>query len=44
MELFGESLLLKDFPKRIDIRGLGMSDPDPLPDTLEVCFDYINTG
>jgi len=44
MELFGRSLLLKDFPKRKDIRGLGMSDPDPLPDTLEVCFDYINTG
>lgn len=44
MELFGRSLLLKDFPKRKDIRGLGMSDPDPLPDTLEARFDYINTA
>jgi SAM-dependent methyltransferase len=44
MELFGKSLLLKNFPKRKDIRGLGMSDPDPIPDVLETRFDYINTG
>ena len=42
-ELFGESLVLNDFPKRKAIHGIGMSDPIPISDVLERRFAYQNT-
>lgn len=42
-ELFGESLLLEDFPVRPDIRGLGMTDWDGYGNTLAEKFSYQNT-
>ncbi|HZL56697.1 MAG TPA: methyltransferase domain-containing protein [Bryobacteraceae bacterium] len=41
--LFGESLILKDFPRRKQLRGLGMSDPLPIAEILAKKFDYRNT-
>jgi SAM-dependent methyltransferase len=42
-ELFGESLLLEDFPVRPDIRGLGMTDWEGYANTLAEKFSYQNT-
>lgn len=42
-ELFGESLVLKDFPLRKDIRGVGMSDWDGYAEPLSGKLDYTNT-
>jgi hypothetical protein len=42
-ELFGENLLLEDFPVRPDIRGLGMTDWDGYANTLAERFSYQNT-
>jgi hypothetical protein len=42
-ELFGESLLLEDFPARPDIRGLGMTDWEAYANTLAEKFSYQNT-
>jgi SAM-dependent methyltransferase len=41
--LFGESLLLDDFPLRKDIRGLGLSDCVEYADKLAERLDYVNT-
>jgi SAM-dependent methyltransferase len=43
-EIFGESLLLKKFPKRKKIRGIGMSDSPQIADVLSSRFDYTNTS
>ena len=43
VELFGESLVLKDFPVRKEIRGIGMSDWPGYARTLAKKFSYINT-
>lgn len=43
MELFGDSLTLPDFPKRKDLRGIGMSDWDGYAKPLEKLFDYTST-
>jgi len=42
-QLFGENLLLSDFPARPDIRGLGMTDWKGYADTLAEKFSYRNT-
>ena len=42
-ELFGESIPLPRLPNRKKIRGLGMSDPQPIADVLSKRFDYKNT-
>jgi SAM-dependent methyltransferase len=41
--LFGESLILRAFPRRKKIRGLGMSDSLRIADVLRRRFDYRNT-
>jgi SAM-dependent methyltransferase len=43
MELFGESLVLKEFPRLRSIRGLGMSDHEQYAALLADKFDYTNT-
>ncbi len=43
MELFGESLVLKEFPKLRAIRGLGMTDHEGYAARLAEKFDYTNT-
>jgi len=43
LELFGESLQLKDFPKLKGIRGLGMTDKECYAEILAEKFDYTNT-
>ena len=43
MEVFGESLPLKQFTRRKMIRGLGMSDALPVAEALAKHFDYKNT-
>jgi len=42
-ELFGVDLPLPDFPLLKGLRGIGMSDPDPLAERLAEKFDYSNT-
>jgi SAM-dependent methyltransferase len=43
MELFGKSLPLPEFPRRNDLRGLGISDWSGYADTLARKLDYSNT-
>jgi len=43
MELFGQSLLLPEFPKLKAIRGIGMTDDDSYAKVLADKFDYTNT-
>ena len=43
VELFGESLVLTDFPVRKDIRGIGMSDWGVYAALLGEKLDYMNT-
>ena len=43
LELFGQSLGLNDFPKRLDIAGLGMSDWEGYAGGLAKKFAYTNT-
>jgi SAM-dependent methyltransferase len=43
MELFGSSLILKDFPTLQAIRGLGLSDHPGYAAILAEKFDYTNT-
>jgi len=43
MELFGESVLLKEFPIRKDIAGVGMSDWQGYAKPLAQKLDYTNT-
>src|SRR5205085_6932700 len=43
MELFGESLVLTEFPKLRTIRGLGISDHAAYATRLAEKFDYTNT-
>lgn len=42
-ELFGQSLPLREFPLRRDLRGIGMSDWPPLAEALQANFDYTNS-
>src|ERR1700722_4814661 len=42
--LFGQSIPLAEFPKRKEIRGLGMSDPHQISQVLSKRFDYQNTS
>jgi SAM-dependent methyltransferase len=42
-ELFGDSLPLTEFPTRKNIRGIGLSDPEPIAGVLAKRFDYRNT-
>jgi SAM-dependent methyltransferase len=43
LEIFGQSLILADFPKLKAIRGLGMSDQQCYAGLLAEKFDYTNT-
>jgi SAM-dependent methyltransferase len=43
MDLFGQSLILAEFPKLKAIRGLGMSDHQGYARLLAEKFDYTNT-
>ena len=43
MELFGKSVVLKDFPMRKDISGIGMSDWQGYAEQLANKLDYTNT-
>lgn len=43
MELFGESMVLRDFPKLKAIRALGMTDKEGYASILAEKFDYTNT-
>jgi SAM-dependent methyltransferase len=43
MELFGESLMLRDFPRLKSIRGIGMTDKECYAQILAEKFDYTNT-
>jgi GT2 family glycosyltransferase/SAM-dependent methyltransferase len=43
VELFGESLVVTDFPVRKDIRGIGMSDWTVYATSLAEKLDYMNT-
>lgn len=43
MELFGESLALEAFPRRPDIKGLGMTDWDGYAGPLARTLGYTNT-
>jgi SAM-dependent methyltransferase len=43
LEIFGQSLILADFPKLKAIRGLGMSDQPCYAGLLAEKFDYTNT-
>jgi SAM-dependent methyltransferase len=42
-ELFGKSLILREFPHRPDIRGIGLTDSKVYADRLAEKFDYVNT-
>lgn len=42
-ELFGQSLPLREFPFRRDLRGIGISDWPPLAEAFQASFDYTNT-
>ena len=42
-ELFGEDLILPDFPNRKNIRGLGLTDWESYSSLLTQKFDYVNT-
>jgi len=42
-ELFGESYILRDFPVRPDIRGIGLSDWDGYAGGLPHKLNYTNT-
>ena len=41
--LFGNSLPLKDFPSKKEIRGIGLSDEPLYADALAPKFNYLNT-
>ena len=41
--LFGEGLILKDFPVNTGISGIGMSDSPLYADVLKTKLDYLNT-
>lgn len=43
LELFGQSLILTEFPKLKTIRGLGMTDKEGYAGILADRFDYTNT-
>src|SRR5271168_1351675 len=43
LEIFGESLRLKNFPARKSVHGLGLSDPPQIARVLSKRFDYSNT-
>jgi SAM-dependent methyltransferase len=43
LELFGRSLIARDFPRLKSVRGLGMSDKACYASILEEKFDYQNT-
>ncbi len=43
IELFGQSLILTEFPKLKGIRGLGMTDKEGYAEILADKFDYTNT-
>jgi len=43
VELFGESLALRDFPHRPEIRGIGMTDWDGYALPLAEKLGYTNT-
>src|SRR5437588_10848898 len=43
MELFGQNLILPEFPRLKAIRGLGMTDKACYADILADKFDYTNT-
>ena len=43
VELFGESIVLTDFPKRKELKGIGMSDWDGYAEPLSRKLDYTNT-
>ena len=43
MELFGKSLVIRDFPVRPDVTGMGMSDWDGYAIPLSRKFSYKNT-
>lgn len=43
VELFGESLLLADFPRRPDLRGIGLSDWEVYAAPLAQKLNYTNT-
>jgi len=43
MELFGKSIVLKDYPVRQDIKGVGMSDWEVYAKVLSKKLDYSNT-
>jgi SAM-dependent methyltransferase len=43
VELFGESLAIKDFPERQDLIGIGMSDWDGYANRLPEKLGYTNT-
>lgn len=43
MELFGESVTLKDFPRLKSIRAIGMTDKESYSGLLAEKFDYTNT-
>ena len=43
VELFGESLAIKDFPERPDLIGVGMSDWDGYAKRLSEKLGYVNT-
>jgi SAM-dependent methyltransferase len=42
-ELFGHSLLLRDFPRDKSIKGVGLSDPAVISTALSQHFLYLNT-
>jgi SAM-dependent methyltransferase len=44
IELFGESMPLSDFPARRKVRGIGLTDPEPIAAVLAKRFDYVNTS
>lgn len=39
----GQNLIISDFPKRKEIRGLGLTDPQSIASRLAEKFDYQNT-
>jgi SAM-dependent methyltransferase len=43
MALFGQSLILRDFPERKDIKGIGLSDWPGYANVLTQKFRYSNT-
>jgi SAM-dependent methyltransferase len=42
-ELFGRSLAIQDFPERLDIQGIGLSDSSEFPGLLPGKIGYTNT-